>query len=122
MNLNPEQARKKLVEALRSGDYEQGKARLKSGNKFCCLGVACDLYAKHERPESGWHLEDDIGWTFLGLHDLLPKEVMIWLGFATSNGMGKSKSSLSLDYLNDRGRSFEYISDVIENEEVKLIG
>lgn len=34
----------KWVSALRSGKYEQGKSRLRCGCKFCCLGVACDLY------------------------------------------------------------------------------
>lgn len=29
--------------ALRSGDYEQGFALLRSKGKFCCLGVLCEL-------------------------------------------------------------------------------
>ncbi len=34
----------KLVEALRSGKYEQGQNCLRSyDNKYCCLGVAYDL-------------------------------------------------------------------------------
>jgi len=41
---------KKWVEALRSGEYEQGKGILCmddeiSGDwKYCCLGVACDIF------------------------------------------------------------------------------
>jgi len=36
--------KKRWVEALRSGKYEQGKFTLISPNrKFCCLGVAFDL-------------------------------------------------------------------------------
>lgn len=31
----------KWVEALRSGKYEQGRASLRSGGKYCCLGVLC---------------------------------------------------------------------------------
>lgn len=40
---------KKWLEALRSGEYQQGKRKLftEEGN-FCCLGVACDMYAKEE--------------------------------------------------------------------------
>jgi hypothetical protein len=31
--------------ALRSGEYDQGKFKLKhKDNTFCCLGVLCDLY------------------------------------------------------------------------------
>ena len=33
-----------LVKALRSGEYVQGLERLRSeDDKFCCLGVACDI-------------------------------------------------------------------------------
>jgi hypothetical protein len=31
------------LEALRSGKYKQGKHQLRSGNKFCCLGVLCEV-------------------------------------------------------------------------------
>ena len=33
----------KWVEALRSGNYEQGKDSLREGDQFCCLGVLTDL-------------------------------------------------------------------------------
>lgn len=39
--------RQKWIDALRSGEYKQGKGRLRnSENEFCCLGVLCDLAAK----------------------------------------------------------------------------
>lgn len=31
------------LEALRSGEYKQGRAYLRKDDKFCCLGVLCDL-------------------------------------------------------------------------------
>lgn len=31
------------ISALRSGDYEQGKVNLFFNNKYCCLGVLCQL-------------------------------------------------------------------------------
>lgn len=35
---------KAWIEALRSGEYTPGKLKLRSNNnKFCCLGVGCDL-------------------------------------------------------------------------------
>ena len=43
----------KWLEALRSGEYIQGRDRLRLGDRFCCLGVACDLYAK-ETGKGGW--------------------------------------------------------------------
>jgi len=39
----PADFKAKWVEALRSGDYEQGDYALRSVGGFCCLGVACDL-------------------------------------------------------------------------------
>ena len=35
---------RRWVEALRSGEYKQGTGRLRSGDEYCCLGVACDVY------------------------------------------------------------------------------
>jgi hypothetical protein len=34
---------KAWLDALRSGKYYQGEGRLRSENKYCCLGVACDV-------------------------------------------------------------------------------
>jgi hypothetical protein len=35
----------KWCDALRSGEYEQGRGKLQSGdNEFCCLGVACKTF------------------------------------------------------------------------------
>ena len=35
--------RAEWIAALRSGAYKQGRDSLKRGDRFCCLGVACDL-------------------------------------------------------------------------------
>ena len=35
--------KKKWVVALRSGKYEQGKEALRNGDKYCCLGVLCEI-------------------------------------------------------------------------------
>ena len=41
----------KWIDALVSGDYEQGRERLRTieDNRYCCLGVLCDIV----NPE-GW--------------------------------------------------------------------
>ena len=39
-----QEIKQKWVDALRSGKYEQGRGFLRVGDKFCCLGVLCDLY------------------------------------------------------------------------------
>jgi len=38
-----QEIKKRWVAALRSGEYRQGKIQLKKENKFCCLGVLCDI-------------------------------------------------------------------------------
>lgn len=40
------------VKALKSGEYKQGTDFLKNGNKYCCLGVLCDLYRKEHKIRS----------------------------------------------------------------------
>jgi hypothetical protein len=37
------QKKAKWVEALRSGKYNQGMGRLRSGDRYCCMGVLCDV-------------------------------------------------------------------------------
>ena len=128
MNLNPGQARKKLVEALRSGEYTQTNKVLRDKHGYCCLGVACDLYRKTEKPDEQWEpMEGRNVWEFMGASAELPEEVMNWLGFATCEGVfteDYSTSSLmslmSLMLLNDEGNSFECIADAIEDGAVEL--
>ena len=38
-----ELVKKKWVEALRSGIYDQDKLKLKTDEGYCCLGVLCDI-------------------------------------------------------------------------------
>jgi hypothetical protein len=37
------------IDALRSGKYEQTERRLRLADRFCCLGVLCDL-----QPNANW--------------------------------------------------------------------
>ena len=37
---------RRLIKALRSGEYTQCKGRLRKADTFCIGGVACDLYRK----------------------------------------------------------------------------
>lgn len=41
---------KKWVDALRSGKYQQARTMLRGGDRFCCLGVLCDVSGKGK-----WH-------------------------------------------------------------------
>jgi hypothetical protein len=46
--------KRKWVEALRSGKYEQASGKLRVGNKFCCLGVLCDLVDPEKWNRGEW--------------------------------------------------------------------
>lgn len=116
--MNQTEARKLWVEALRSGEYEQGKESLRDGDKYCCLGVACDLYAKHEGGQ-GWGEVTDSGWEFgYGHTCYLAPVVCDWLGLASLEGLIPGDKSLVS--LNDGGAGFKKIADVIESEPLGL--
>ena len=89
----------KWVAALRSGKYEQCRGDLRRGDKFCCLGVACDLIDK-----DGW--EKEVGSFGMG-----------WNGYESADlPFILSDESRILVELNDTaGLSFEEIADYIED-------
>ena len=95
----------KWVDALRSGEYEQGKGNLKTADgKFCCLGVACEISELGE-----WN-----GRYYLDASNFLPPEVQGWLGLSSSPQI-VGVADGSAWYLNDhRGWSFDQIADAIE--------
>ena len=100
------------VEALRSGEYEQGSGWLQDGNRYCCLGVACIVYEK--QTEAILSRDDDgvlNSCQYLG-NDYC--EVKQWLGLRDSVGGFHRDSNLAS--LNDEGKTFGEIADVIESE------
>jgi hypothetical protein len=51
--------KKKLVRALRSGRYRKIRNVMHRGERFCVLGVLCELYRK-EHPKAQW-IEPEAG-------------------------------------------------------------
>jgi hypothetical protein len=53
---------KKWIEALRSGEYRKTTGKLskkgKKSQKFCAMGVACDLYMQANK-KAGWEWDSD---------------------------------------------------------------
>lgn len=97
---------RRLVAALRSGKYKQCRNTLHKGDKFCCLGVACDLARR--TLKTGWDMADgDLEeQTFLGNFGILPDAVQEYYGFTTGSpkllcGRGNSTSQVRADDLND---------------------
>ena len=106
------------VQALRSGEYKKGRWALrrqdKGRDKFCCLGVACDLY---QQQVGGLFVETKGGLSYYDSRASdLPDRVKDWLGLADSMGSFQSGKN-SLMMLNDRkGYDFVQIAKVIESE------
>lgn len=116
----------KWVEALRSGEYEQGFGQLNSQNKFCCLGVLCDLHSKEkQKPFFKWHpLYDNSEFTkmsYCNSSGELPRQVQNWAQLQGSipeviyNG-----KKVMLSVLNDTNKlNFNEIADLIEAKFLK---
>lgn len=108
------------VQALRSGEYQQGKSCLNDGGSMCCLGVLCDLHRKEFNGE--WRPVDDRTRLTYGSSaggHYLPHEVMQWAGLSDVNPKLRDGSFLSNHndgYLMDRPRTFSEIADLIERE------
>ena len=104
---------KKWVAALRSGEYQQGQFNLRTGDKFCCLGVACDVYIKE-----GNNLlveQEGIAFAFGKEYGVLPAPVQKWLGLKNHNGQYGFERTQCLSHHNDVLQlSFAQIADFIE--------
>lgn len=100
----------KWIAALRSGEYEQGRNFLREEGSYCCLGVLCELHAKETGNE--W----TIGELYLGEKYFLPAEVQKWAGIDDRNPCFADKDGHAsfLSDLNDAGRSFKWIANIIE--------
>lgn len=116
------------VEALRSGKYKQGKHSLKNNNdKYCCLGVLCDVYAKTQKKKGFSKNQVDIigAYTFGDTEKeaVLPENVKKWAQI----GNKKIRISISNDqrierfvqshliHMNDEeNKTFDEIATFIE--------
>lgn len=104
----------KWVKALRSGDYKQGRGKLRHNGNFCCLGVLCNLHAQ-AHPKIAAQ-QGRANW-YMGENTELPSEVMYWAGMNDASGYFDNKTKDSLIDLNDaEGYSFVQIADVIDKE------
>ena len=121
--MSTEEARALWVKALRSGEYKQTRGQLRNEDRYCCLGVACDLYSKHVLKKDAWreYKTSVLSYTFLGQGGALPLQVIKWLGIR--GDYGELKSGTTLMNMNDNfgpKSSFEAIADVIERGDLVL--
>lgn len=113
-----QEIKKLWVEALRSGEYAQTGGELRVANKFCCLGVLCDIYKK-EKNDGEW----DEGTFVIGEErecSILPSVVWRWAELSDFNpnifGQSQDGEQLNLAVLNDDNVPFDLIAAIIETE------
>lgn len=106
------------VAALRSGEFTQGRTKLKTERtdmapKHCCLGVLCEL---HDRQKA-------IPQSFQSIAGELPDHVMEWAGLEEANpyinrpaySSYANEYKVHLSFLNDiENLDFGQIADLIE--------
>lgn len=132
--LKPE-IKQKWLDALRSGEYEQGEGYLRYNDKYCCLGVLTDLYLKETNKEWAIYKIIDYGGgipsstvygnVFSGYTNegTLEENVAYW-AFETSetrhmgydyHNPAVSPDQISLSQMNDHyKKNFSEIADLIE--------
>jgi hypothetical protein len=95
------------LRALRSGDYQQGKATLRGPNGFCCLGVLCDVvnpnaWVPANVPQAGMY-------RWYGERTILPED------FKVAAGVDDDAESELVNMNDHEDRNFDEIADWIEN-------
>jgi len=115
--------KKQWIAALTSGEYQQGKSQLRyKDDNYCCLGVLCELYNKEHNTTFIQH--DEYGGYSIKSSDgyeatILPNFIKDWANKDNVNleltAVGHIESiDNSLAGLNDGGKSFSEIADIIE--------
>lgn len=95
--------------ALDSGEYKQCTGRLRKGDKFCVMGVLCNLHAQ-AHPEIA--AKQKVKSKYLGQDELPADEVIAWAGMC--NDSGNISGELELVELNDSKKlTFPEIAKVI---------
>lgn len=109
-----------LLQALRSGEYQQGYYGLRQGDKYCFLGVICDLHVKltgNSTWVNGLNYMCPYIYDHKTNHNAIARtsmsyEVYIWAGLENGDpGLGQHYCS----YWNDkRMLNLSQIADMVE--------
>lgn len=102
----------KWVAALRSGHYAQTKNNLKDKDRYCCLGVLCEI----SKLETGFGIVENLKET--DTDENIGPTIQRWAGLTNAEGNevtinGRHKA---LANHNDEGCTFLQIADAIESQ------
>lgn len=122
-----------LVEALRSGEFNQGTNMLRTpSDEYCCIGVGCEV-ARREGIGIGWKKPTDEDaskggmWTFDGHGTAFSPKLMDWYGFPYRSqygsgdpvllgdlGVARSEIQTMISTNDNDHWTFEQIADALE--------
>lgn len=111
------QIKARWIKALRSGKYKQGVGVLRTeDNKYCCLGVLCDLHSKSTGTKWKKTIDSDFPWEYLDTDIDLPLEVREWanLPINPDNNMAAQLSAYNDGAGNVSRKTFVGIAKLIE--------
>jgi len=102
--------------ALRSGKYTQAQKRLKDGDSYCCLGLLCHL--QHEKFNENGAIGSE--------YEVLPFSIVNRLNIKTQTChipslSGQHGNFVCLSSLNDNGKTFAEIADIIDEHWEQLL-
>lgn len=118
--LGPNQ--RKWLKTLQSNVYVQGKQYLRRGDSFCCLGVACEVFALNGIPDSDGETEEEkeafpILYWYNQENEIAPQDIVEILKLQDQHGSPINNSTkISLTSLNDTGKTFQEIAQIIEQD------
>jgi hypothetical protein len=116
------------VTALRSGNYEQGRGRLRTDNQYCCLGVLCDIAVRNGViPQGALPIRssdvEQVIYSYGGFTNFMmpPSTVRVWADLPAGQYIYAGElSATKLAHLNDTGATFAEIADLIEETWIDL--
>jgi hypothetical protein len=112
---------KKWIQALRSGEYKQGRNFLNREDEFCASGVLCDVYAKENGIKWKKSRYDNKNNEILGMSRVIPKKIKkLLMDEDESLTILYDGQERQINYLNDHETlSFEEIADMLERQLAK---
>ena len=101
---------------LESGDYLQGRGKLQEQDRYCCLGVLCEIAVEQGVIQQPRFVGGVVTYGYYNT-SVLPDSVAHWAGITPEGRLSQSIETWEdLTELNDNaGYSFKQIAEVIRS-------
>lgn len=116
LKLKPE-IKHKWLQALRSGNYDQGRSRLRNDHgEYCCLGVLCDLVGPNDWGAGEYSTYHNT-WKDSVTEIPFPEwSSFFWLGCDAFEHELRGIQADLMDLNDNKCKTFSEIADYIENK------